>query len=164
MAQPIKVKNIKLNPINNNIMLSKDSLLISEAYLSAIQKSPNYPADPATEDIARVNPEVTDRENVEQPASMTVAVAGPEAMGAMDQGSGCGCGSSDQTHEESEEHWMVRSNLFSLYSNAKKIHNLAQMGLDLEPWAQQKIAVCADNLEAVMKYVAYEAAEKGLNA
>ena len=143
-------------------MISKDADLISEAYLSAIQKSPNYSPDPAMNSIARVNPEVTDIENTESPVSMTVAVpAGPEAMGAMDQGSGCG--SSDQAHEESEEHWMVRSNLFSLYSNAKKIHNLAQMGLDLEPWAQQKIAVCADNLEAVMKYVAYEAAEKGLN-
>lgn len=147
-------------------MRSKDQDLLAEAYLSAIQKLKNVPTDPATEDVAQVNPEVTDRENVEQsPVAMTVAVpAGPEAAGAMDQGSGCGCGGSDQQHEESEEHWMVRSNLFSLYSNAKKIHNLAQMGLDLEPWAQQKIAVCADNLEAVMKYVAYEAAEKGLNA
>ena len=144
-------------------MISKDADLISEAYLSAIQKSPNYSPDPAMNSIARVNPEVTDRENVEQPVSMTVAVpAGPEAMGAMDQGSGCGCGSSDQAHEESEEHWMVRSNLFSLYSNAKKIHNLAQTGIDPEPWAQQKIAVCADQLESVMKYIAYEAAEKGL--
>jgi hypothetical protein len=147
-------------------MISKDVDLIAEAYLSALQRINNVPTDPATEDIAEVNPEITDRENVEQqPVSMTVAVpAGPEAMGAMDQGSGCGCGGSDQAHEESEEHWMVRSNLFSLYSNAKKVHNLAQMGVDLEPWAQQKIAVCADNLEAVMKYVAYEAAEKGLNA
>lgn len=145
-------------------MISKDADLIAEAYLSALQKSPNYPADPATEDVARVNPEVTDRENVERQAAVVSVPAGPEAMGAMDQGSPCGCGGSDQAHEESEEHWMVRSNLFSLYSNAKKIHNLAQMGLDLEPWAQQKIAVCADNLEAVMKYVAYEAAEKGLNA
>jgi hypothetical protein len=144
-------------------MLSKDSILISEAYLSALQKIHNAPTDPATEDIAEVNPEVTDRENVEGPVAMTVAVpAGPEAMGAMDQGSAVGA--SDQAHEESEEHWMVRSNLFSLYSNAKKIHNLAQAGIDLEPWAQQKVAVCADNLEAVMKYVAYEAAEKGLNA
>jgi hypothetical protein len=95
---------------------------------------------------------------------MTVAVpAGPEAMGAMDQGSGCGCGSSDQAHEESEEHWMVRSNLFSLYSNAKKIHNLMQTGIDPEPWAQQKLAVAADQVESVMKYIAYEAAERGLN-
>lgn len=147
-------------------MISKDADLIGEAYLSALQKIHNAPTDPGTESVAEVNPEVTDRENVEdKPVSMTVAVpAGPEAMGAMDQESSCGCAGSDQAHEESEEHWMVRSNLFSLYSNAKKIHNLAQMGIDLEPWAQQKVAVCADNLEAVMKYVAYEAAEKGLNA
>lgn len=145
-------------------MISKDTKLISEAYLSALQKIHNVPTDPATEDIANVNPEVTDRENVDEPVELAVAVpAGPEAMGAMDQGTGCGCGGSDQAHEESEEHWMVRSNLFSLFSNAKKIHNLSQMGIDLEPWAQQKIAVCADNLEAVMKYAAYEAAEKGIN-
>ena len=145
-------------------MISKDVDLIAEAYLSAMQKNHNFAPDPAMGSIAEVNPELTDRENVESPVAMTVSVpAGPEAMGAMDQGSGCGCAGSDQAHEESEEHWMVRSNLFSLYSNAKKIHNLAQMGMDLEPWAQQKVAVCADNLEAVMKYVAYEAAEKGLN-
>jgi hypothetical protein len=141
-------------------MISKDADLIGEAYLSALQKIHNTPTDTATEDVAEVNPEVTDRENVEEPTVVAVA-ASPEASGAMDQGSAVG--HSDQQHEESEEHWMVRSNLFSLYSNAKKIHNLAQMGVDLEPWAQQKVAVCADNLEAVMKYVAYEAAEKGLN-
>lgn len=147
-------------------MISKDADLIAEAYLSALQKSPNFPADPAMGSVIEANPELTDRENAESPVAMTVSVpAGPEAMGAMDQGSGSEViAGSDQAHEESEEHWMVRSNLFSLYSNAKKIHNLAQMGIDLEPWAQQKIAVCADNLEAVMKYVAYEAAEKGLNA
>jgi hypothetical protein len=141
-------------------MISKDAELIGEAYLSALQKQKNVTTEPAMEDVAEVNPEVTDRENVE----MTVAVpAGPEAMGAMDQATPMGAEMSDQQHEESEEHWMVRSNLFSLYSNAKKIHNMAQMGIDLEPWAQQKVAVCADNLEAVMKYVAYEAAEKGLS-
>jgi hypothetical protein len=145
-------------------MISKDVDLIAEAYLSAMQKNHNFAPDPAMGSIAEVNPELTDRENVDSPVAMTVSVpAGPEAMGAMDQGSGCGCASSDQAHEESEEHWMVRSNLFSLYSNAKKIHNLSQMGIDLEPWAQQKLAVAADQVEAVMKYVAYEAAEKGLN-
>ena len=146
-------------------MISKDVDLIAEAYLSAMQKNHNFAPDPAMDSVAEVNPELTDRENVESPVTMTVSVpAGPEAMGAMDQGSGYEPSMSDQSHEESEEHWMVRSNLFSLYSNAKKIHNLAQRGnIDLEPWAQQKVAVCADNLEAVMKYVAYEAAEKGLS-
>ncbi len=141
-------------------MISKDVELIGEAYLSALQKQKDVTIEPAMEDVAEVNPEMTDRENVE----MTVAVpAGPEAMGAMDQATPVGAEMSDQAHEESEEHWMVRSNLFSLYSNAKKIHNLAQTGIDPEPWAQQKIAVCADQLESVMKYIAYEAAEKGLS-
>jgi hypothetical protein len=98
-------------------MVSKDVDLIAEAYLSALQKINNAETDSALESVAEVNPEVTDRENSEDgPVSMTIAVpAGPEAMGAMDQGSGCGCASSDQRHEESEEAWMVRSNLFSLY-------------------------------------------------
>jgi hypothetical protein len=145
-------------------MISKDAELISEAYLSAMQKNHNFTPDPAMDSVAEVNPELTDRENVESPVAMTVSVpAGPEAMGAMDQGSGCGSSMSDQAHEESEEHWMVRSNLFSLYSNAKKMHNLAQAGIDLEPWAQQKLAVATDQVESIMKYVAYEAAEKGLS-
>lgn len=143
-------------------MISRDADLIAEAYLSALQRSPNYPADPATASVARVNPEVTDIVNAEKrPEASVVAISAPVPV--AQQGMTCGCDGS-QEHEESEEHWMVRSNLFSLYSNAKKIHNLAQTGIDLEPWAQQKIAVCADNLEAVMKYVAYEAAEKGINA
>lgn len=137
-------------------MRSKDAELIGEAYLSALQKIKNVSTDPATEDVAEVNPEVTDRENVESPVTMTVAVpAGPESAPMSPS-------IDPNVEDENEELWMTKSNLFSLYSNAKKIHNLAQMGLDLEPWAQQKIAVCADNLEAVMKYAAYEAAEKGL--
>lgn len=139
-------------------MKSKDADLIAEAYLSALQKIKNVATDPATEQVADVNPEVTDRENTEQPVTMTVAVpAGPETAPA-------GPSIQPNVEDENEELWMAKSNLFSLYSNAKKIHNSVQMGIDLEPWAQQKIAVCADNLEAVMKYVAYEAAEKGIEA
>jgi hypothetical protein len=138
-------------------MISKDAELISEAYLSALQKQKTVASEPAMEDVAEVNPEVTDRENVEEPVTMTMSVpAGPEAMPQ-------GPSIEPNVEDENEELWMARSNLFSLYSNAKKIHNLVQMGLDLEPWMQQKIAVAADNLEGVMKSAAYEAAEKGLN-
>jgi len=135
-------------------MISKDADLISEAYLSALQKQRTVGTEPAMEDVAEVNPEVTDRENVE----MAIAVpAGPEA--AVEQPH---VSIEPNVEDEEEELWMARSNLFSLYSNAKKIHNLVQMGLDLEPWMQQKIAVAADNLEGVMKSAAYEAAEKGM--
>ena len=59
-------------------MISRDADLISEAYLSAIQKSPNYPGDPAMKSVAEVNPEVTDRENVENKPAIVVSV--PEAL------------------------------------------------------------------------------------
>jgi len=139
-------------------MKSKDVDLIAEAYLSALQKIKNVPTDTATEDVAEVNPEVTDIENTESPVTMTMAVpAGPEA--AMSQGPSI----EPNVEDENEELWMAKSNLFSLYTNAKKIHNLLQMGLDLEPWMQQKIAIATDSLEGVMKSAAYEAAEKGLS-
>jgi hypothetical protein len=139
-------------------MISKDAELIGEAYLSALQKQKDVTTEPAMEDVAEVNPEVTDRENVEEPVTMTMAVpAGPEA--AMSQGPSI----EPNVEDENEELWMARSNLFSLYTNAKKIHNLIQMGLDLEPWMQQKIAIATDSLEGVMKSTAYEAAEKGLS-
>jgi len=142
--------------INNNTMISKDVDLIGEAYLSALQKQKEVVKDSAMEDVARINPEVTDQENTQTPVTMTMAVpAGPEAMPQEPS-------IQPNTEDENEELWMAKSNLFSLYSNAKKIHNLVQMGLDLEPWMQQKIAVAADNLEGVMKSAAYEAAEKGM--
>jgi hypothetical protein len=138
-------------------MISKDTDLIAEAYLSALQKIHNSPTDPATEDIARVNPEVTDRENVEEPVTVAVAVpSGPEATPA-------GPSIHPNVEDENEELWMARSNLFCLYSCSKKIHNLVQMGIDLEPWMQEKIAVAASNIEGVMKSIAYEAAEKGID-
>lgn len=138
-------------------MISKDSELIGEAYLSTLQKQKTVESEPAMDAIAAVNSEVTDIENTESPATMTMAVpAGPEAMPQ-------GPSIQPNVEDENEELWMARSNLFSLYSNAKKIHNAVQMGLDLEPWMQQKIAVAASDLEGVMKSVAYEAAEKGLS-
>lgn len=139
-------------------MKSKDADLIAEAYLSALQKIHNAPTDPATEDIAEVNPEVTDIENAEQQPAVVVATPGhseatPEGPSVQ-----------PNVEDENEELWMARSNLFCLYTCSKKIHNLVQMGLDLEPWMQEKIAVAASDIDNVMKTVAYHAAEKGLNA
>jgi len=131
-------------------MISKDVDLIAEAYLSASKKMFNTPPEAAMSSVAAVNPEVTDISNMEVDEP-SIEVSIPDM-----------CHADDAAHEESEEHWMLRSNLFSIFTNAKKLHNLAQSGIDLEPWAQQKIAVCTDNLEAVIKYAALEAAENGI--
>jgi hypothetical protein len=57
---------------------------------------------------------------------------------------------------------MVLANLFSLFSNSKKLHKFTMSGMDLDPWMQQKIAVCADNLEAVMRSAHYDAVKAGI--
>jgi hypothetical protein len=129
-------------------MKSKDEQLLAEAYISAVQKSINVPADSAA--FAGNN----DR-SMEPIAPVTVVTTNEPSSDVQDT-----CHTVE--HEESEEAWMVRSNLFSLFTNAKKLHNLSQHGMDLEPWMQQKVAVCADQLESVMKAANYEAAEKGL--
>ena len=125
-------------------MVFKDRTLLEEAYISASQKSINLPSNlinPAPEIIAVTNSPETE---VEEPH----------------QDSGCGCGGES---EEQEENYMDMANLFSLFSNAKKIHHLLEDGLSLDPWMQQKIAVCADNLESVIRTARYTAAKAGMS-
>jgi hypothetical protein len=125
-------------------MVFKDKTLLEEAYISASQKSINLPSNlinPAPEIVAVTN---TPQEEI--------------PMQEPHQDSACGCGGS----EEQEESYMDMANLFSLFSNAKKIHHFLESGMSLEPWMQQKIAVCADNLEAVMRSTRYDAAKSGM--
>ena len=91
---------------------------------------------------------------------MTLSIGtSPEVASAtMPADSECGCGCS----EESEENYMAMANLFSLFSNAKKLHHFVMSGVEMEPWMQQKIAVCADNLEAVFRSLNYDAAKAGV--
>ena len=125
-------------------MVFKDTTLLQEAYISATQKTVNVPsAVPQLEPDQEVNPVVLSVNAEPVPNS---------------EPQGCGCGGS----EESEENYMVLANLFSLFSNAKKLHKFAMSGMDLEPWMQQKIAVCTDNLEAVMRSAHYDAVKTGI--
>jgi len=129
-------------------MVFKDATLLQEAYISATQKTVNVPST-VTQHDAEVAPE-----------PVMISVAGePNTTEEPSMGSeGCGCGGS----EESEENYMAMANLFSLFSNAKKLHHYLMSGVGIEPWMQQKIAVCADNLEAVARSVNYDAAKAGV--
>ena len=127
-------------------MVFKDSTLLQEAYISAVQKTVNVPSSTPQLDT-EVNP---------SPEPVTLSIGNqpePEEQG------GCGCGGAE---EESEENYMAMANLFSLFSNAKKLHSYTMGGIKLDPWMQQKIAVCADNLEAVTRSINYDAAKAGM--
>ena len=125
-------------------MVFKDSTLLQEAYISAVQKTVNVPSSTPQLD-AEVNP---------SSEPMTIAIGGQPSPDE-----GCGCGGAE---EEGEENYMAMANLFSLFSNAKKLHSYTMGGIKLDPWMQQKIAVCADNLEAVTRSINYDAAKAGM--
>ena len=125
-------------------MVFKDSTLLQEAYISAVQKTVNVPSSTPQLD-AEINP---------SPEPMTIAI-GNEPQSSEE----CGCGGAE---EENEENYMAMANLFSLFSNAKKLHRYTMDGIKMDPWMQQKIAVCADNLEAVARSINYDAAKAGM--
>lgn len=128
-------------------MIFKDSTLLQEAYISAVQKTVNVPS-------STLQPNDVNQDPATLPVGIETSI---DSHGSGDL-AGCGCGES----EEQEEDYMAMSNLFSLFSNAKKIHRFLMSGVSLEPWMQQKIAVCADNLESVMRSVDYDAAKAGI--
>ena len=122
-------------------MVFKDTTLLQEAYISATQKTVNVPSS---------SPVIDGEPSPEAPITLSLG-------GEVPQEGGCSCSDEDQ-----EEDFMAMANLFSLFSNAKKIHHFIESGVTLEPWMQQKIAVCADNLESVMRSVGYDAAKAGV--
>lgn len=137
-------------------MKNKDQVKLEEAYISALQKTINVPADGGIRDITTGQPDAPEAVEMKAEPNLQIALE-PSDVG------GCGCGGGDNS-EESEEQWMVRSNLFSIFTNAKKVHTLTMEGMDLEPWMQQKIALCTDYLESVMKSAAYRAAVNSLDS
>lgn len=125
----------------------KDISLLGEAYISATQKAvnvlPSMPQPDVDQEVLPVILTPTNEPNY------------PEEDESSEEG--CGCGGHS---EESEEDSMSKVNLFSIFSNAKKIHQHCLDGISLDPWMHQKLAVCADSLESIFRSVNYEASSK----
>jgi hypothetical protein len=124
-------------------MVFKDSTLLQEAYISAIQKSVNVPSD-------------TIKPSVDMIPTNDVSISNETPI---QPDGGCGCGGST---EDDDKNYMAMSNLFSVFSNAKKLHQFLMQGVEFDEWMVQKIAVCADNLESVMRSANYDAAKSGI--
>ena len=126
-------------------MTIKDISLLEEAYISATQKAinvlPSMPQPDVDQEVLPVVLTPTNEPNYPEEDESYVS-------------SGCGCGGSS---DENEEDYMSKANLFSIFSNAKKIHQHCLEGVSLDPWMQQKLAVCADSLESIFRSVNYEA-------
>lgn len=128
-------------------MKSNDQKLLEEAYISALQKSINVPAD----DITVNQPDT--------PAAVEVH-SEPEVGFTIEEPAGeCGCEDGHLQEEEHEESSMAAANLFSIFTDAKLLHDILKSGGHLETWMLQKIAVVADNLSSVAKVAKYDIAK-----
>jgi hypothetical protein len=127
----------------------KDISRLEEAYISATQKAVNVlPSMPQPDVDQEVLPVIlTPTNEPNYPEDEEEEVSGS-----------CGC---EGSLEESEEDSMSKVNLFSIFSNAKKIHQHCLDGISLDPWMHQKLAVCADSLESIFRSVNYEASSRG---
>ena len=125
-------------------MNTRDQRLLEEAYISALQKSINVPTDSSTEQQpdSHLTPE--------QPVVMPITAEEPNDGPASDE---------HYQAEEEEETSMAAANLFSIFTDAKLLHDILQSGGHLETWMLQKIAVVADNLSSVAKVAKYDVAK-----
>jgi len=129
-------------------MTIQDISSLNEAYISATQKAINVLPSMSQPDV--------DQEVLPVVLTPTNEPNYPESEEEEEEVS-CGCGN---LQEDSEEDHMSKANLFSIFSNAKKIHQCCLDGISLEPWMQQKLAVCADSLESIFRSVNYEISSK----
>ena len=124
--------------------MKKDEKMLMEAYISAVQKGISMPSD-VTDSVPDTNNAV---EMHAEPAVVTsITSEEPDTS------------SEHYQEEEKEETSMAAANLFSIFTDAKMLHELLQNGEHLDTWMLQKIAVCADNLTGVSKVAKYHFAK-----
>lgn len=131
--------------------MTKDDVLLAEAYISAYKKNISAPEDitdnaPDTDGAVEMHAE---------PSAVVLSIGDDEEE--------CSC----QDHETFEEHEdeesrMAKTNLFTLFTDAKLLHDLISFGEELEPWMLQKIAVASESVCSVTKVVRYLAARDGI--
>jgi len=131
-------------------MLNKDLVMLQEAYISTHKRSMD-PMEDVTDNAPDTHGAV---EMHAEPGAVVLSLAGDDEE--------CSC----QDHETYEEHEneesrMAKTNLFTLFTDAKLLHELICNGEDLEPWMLQKIAVAAESVCSVTKVVRYLAARDG---
>lgn len=125
-------------------MITKDDVLLAEAYISAYKKSVDVPEENVTDIAPDTNGAV---EMHAEPAAVVLSLGTGEEESEHHQG------------EECEESKMAKTNLYSIFRDAKNIHDAICSGIHLDTWMLQKIAVVADNIAGVAKVVEYDEAK-----
>lgn len=131
-------------------MLNKDLFMLQEAYISSTKKNVDLPDEEVTDTVPDTNGAV---EMHAEPGTVVLS------LGTDDEECSCQDHEAEEEHEESR---MAKTNLFTLFTDAKMLHDLICAGEDLEPWMLQKIAVASESVCSVAKVVKYIAAKDGI--
>jgi hypothetical protein len=149
-------------------MTTKDSMLLSEAYLSIKKKAPATSLDASSDQISTAPNETVSVGPMEEPAPgvemdmateppMDVSMEQPAPMAPetpmmSTDVSGCGCGPGcNCNNEEDEAHEMALDNLGSIRDSIMKIASHCGAGEHLPAWSLQKLAIAMDNLADVAR-------------
>jgi hypothetical protein len=58
--------------------------------------------------------------------------------------------------EDCENVRMTKTNLYSIFTAAKKLHDIVESGHTPETWMSHRLAICADNMLEILKVCEYE--------
>ncbi len=156
----------------NKYMLTNDSQMLEEAYLSISKKTQN--PEQMSDDVSTNPNSVVDVGPMEEPApgvSMNLSdtdevpnaidkdtTGVPVSMDSANSSESCGCGNVPcscntdvNLEQEEEEDQMTIDNLNSIRESVMKIATCCASGKHLEIWAQQKLAIAMDNLAEVAR-------------
>jgi len=135
-------------------MITRDDILLAEAYISAYKKNVSAPEE--MEDVTDNAPDTEGAVEMHaEPGAVVLSLAGDNEE--------CSCNDHESFEEhENEESRMAKTNLFTLFTDAKLLHDLICSGEELEPWMLQKIAVASESVCSVTKVVRYLAARDGV--
>ena len=127
-------------------MITRDDVLLAEAYISAYKKNVDVPG----ENVTDTAPDTTGAVEMHaEPGAVVLSLGTGEDHESFEE-------------HEGEESRMAKTNLFTLFTDAKLLHELICAGEELEPWMLQKIAVASESVCSVTKVVRYMAARDGV--
>lgn len=63
---------------------------------------------------------------------------------------------SGTNQEDCENAKMTKTNLYSIFTAAKKLHDIVESGYTPELWMSHRLAICTDNMLEILKVCEYE--------
>jgi hypothetical protein len=143
--------------LNNTYMVNKDGQLLTEAYLSALQKYHNLPQTIKSSQPDDTQPAETleDRmQGVTEPQnnlSSTTQTFDDVVAVVIDTTT-----NSNQDSLSAEARDMAKSNLYTIYKASKQLHDIINSGHELDYWMYSKLSICADSISNISRVAEYD--------